>query len=220
MPRFLSLALLCSLSLLALNAQAQAPRPAKVVAQDIDQRIQWIHDVAGRFDELARAKPTPQSQKRIAEMAHDLATQADILRDLQQELHQAHEARDYREPMPPPQVPRPVQPPPPPTPAALPRPMDGQSFAALMDMLAKVDFENDKLNVLRDAVGSGARVDTNQALTLVKHFTFGSGQVEAATLLCQQAIVTPGALPALTSALTFEADRNKLRQRVQGRCGL
>lgn len=227
MPRSLLLSLLLALTLPALAAHAQAPRPIATIAQDIDQRIAWIRDVAGRIDELARAKPTPQSQKRIAEIAHDLATQADILRDLQRELQAAFDARVPKEPPheQPPVLPPPVLPPPRPIPPprplqARPMPMDAQAFAALLDMLDKVDFENDKLNLLRDAISSGARVDTAQAQTLVKKFTFGSGQVDAAALLCQQAIVTPGALPVLTSTLTFEADRQKLRSKVQGRCGL
>jgi hypothetical protein len=98
--------------------------------------------------------------------------------------------------------------------------MEGEAFRALKDQLKAEALENNRLELLRDAVTAGARFDTAQAVTVVKLFAFPAGQVDASVLLCEQAIVTPGALPALTGALTFEPDRQTLRKKTHGRCGI
>lgn len=215
---------------LSVPAAAIERHTASEIRQQIARHHEGLAELAARLDDLAQAQPGPGVAGRLTEIAQKIQRHVQALRALDAELAAVSEARPVppppAPPVPPPLPPQPVPPAPvppptlPPPPPARPRPMDGEAFRALTAQLKAEPFENQRLNLLKDAVQAGARFDTAQAVTIVKSFTFSPGQVDAGVLLCERAIVTPGALPALTGALTFEADRQSLRKRTGGRCGV
>lgn len=102
--------------------------------------------------------------------------------------------------------------PPPPPPG--PMPMSPPEFDALMAKLQRSAFSDQKTRMLQDHLQSGGTYFTCEQIVRVMRTTaFGSEQVKIGALLYPRA-VDPQNFPELTSSLTFESDRQKLRQLV------
>lgn len=201
----------------------QRARPSAQVRQEVAQQLAWIEDQATRLDEAALAPCTPQTRGRIGQLVAEIRRASAALRGLQVELVASIEAElrptaapqhpPVREPPPSAPVPSPA-PMPPPAPEA----MAPDAFRTFLQTLNEEGIESNRMGLLRDSLASGIRLNVEQAVTVMKAFTFGSNQVDAAALMCP-ALTEPGALMRFTSTLTFESDRKALRKKLSGGCG-
>ena len=120
-------------------------------------------------------------------------------------------------PVPPPvyQQPPPVYQQPPPVyqqqPSYTGMPMTPQQFQGLLGQVQRLAFSNEKLNAVQDAVRSGYFFTCEQIVQLMRTSAFGDDQVKIGSLLYPRA-VDPQNFSFLTSALTFESDRQRLRK--------
>ena len=94
-----------------------------------------------------------------------------------------------------------------------PVPMTKAAFAELLKELQRRSFSDEKLNLARDAVTGGAYFTCEQVGQMMRTASFGDDQVKIAATLYPR-IVDPQNFIQLTSILTFESDRQKLRQLV------
>jgi hypothetical protein len=195
----------------------QRGRPSAQVRDEIAQQLAWIEDQATRLDEAALAPCTPQTRGRIGQLVAEIRRASNALRGLQIELVGAIEA-EFR-PVAAPQH-RPMREPPPPVPMPPPRPeaMAPDAFRTFLQTLEEEGIESNRMGLLRDSLASGIRLNVEQAVTVMKAFTFGSNQVDAAVLMCP-ALTESGALVRFTTTLSFESDRKALRKKLTGGCG-
>jgi hypothetical protein len=101
------------------------------------------------------------------------------------------------------------QPPIAPQPVAAPMPLP--QFQTLLTQMKRLAFSDEKINAAQDAVRSGYHFTCDQIVMLMRTSAFGDDQVKIASLLFPQAI-DPQNFSLLTSALTFESDRQRLRK--------
>ena len=95
-----------------------------------------------------------------------------------------------------------------------PMPMSPPEFDALMAKLQRQAFSDEKTRMLQDHLRSGSTYFTCEQIVRVMRTTaFGSEQVKIGAMLYPRA-VDPQNFPELTSSLTFESDRQKLRQQL------
>lgn len=117
----------------------------------------------------------------------------------------------------PPSPPPPVyqqQPPPPPVyqqPAVMP--VHPGQFGQLLSQMQRLSFSDEKLNYSRDLVNSGYYFTCEQIVQMMKTSAFGDEQVKIGSTLYPRA-VDPQNFMQMTSALTFESDRQKLRRLI------
>lgn len=122
------------------------------------------------------------------------------------------------EPLPYSQPERPPMPPPIPTPPQSPpyvgpAPMRGIAFADLLARMQRLSFGDEKVGLARDAASSGNYFTCEQVSQLMKSSAFADEQVKIAAALYPR-VVDPQNFVQLTSTLTFDSDRDKLRQLV------
>lgn len=103
-------------------------------------------------------------------------------------------------------------PPPPPLPGP-PVPIGKAEFNGLLKQLQRLSFSDEKLNLARTTVSSGYAFTCEQVGQLMRTSAFGDDQVRIAATLYPR-IIDPQNFIQLTSILTFESDRQKLRQLV------
>ena len=96
-----------------------------------------------------------------------------------------------------------------PTPAA----MGKAAFANLLMQVQRRSFGDEKIEVIRDARGAGHHFTCEQVSQLMRTSTAGDEQVKIAAALYPR-LVDPDNFPRLTTTLTAESDRRKLRQLV------
>ena len=84
-------------------------------------------------------------------------------------------------------------------------------FQTLLTQMKRLAFSDEKINAAQDAVRSGYHFTCDQIVMLMRTSAFGDDQVKIASLLFPQAI-DPQNFSLLTSALTFESDRQRLRK--------
>ncbi|MFZ4579485.1 MAG: DUF4476 domain-containing protein [Myxococcota bacterium] len=194
----------------------QRARPSAQVRQEVAQQLAWIEDHATRLDEAALAPCSPQTRGRIGQLVAEIRRASAALRGLQVELVASIEA-EFR-PIAAPHHPPVGEPPPAPMPPSTPEAMAPDAFRTFLQTLNEEGIESNRMGLLRDSLASGIRLNVEQAVTVMKAFTFGSNQVDAAALMCP-ALTEPGALVRFTSTLTFESDRKALRKKLSGGCG-
>jgi hypothetical protein len=107
----------------------------------------------------------------------------------------------------------PLPPPPPPPPLTSPLPMRNTAFADLLTRMQRLSFGDEKIGLARDAVSSGNFFTCEQVSQLMKTSAFADEQVKIAAALYPR-VVDPQNFVQLTSTLTFDSDRDKLRQLV------
>lgn len=107
------------------------------------------------------------------------------------------------------------QPPPPPPVYQQPQimPVSPGQFGPLLSQLQRLSFSDEKQNYVRDLVNSGYYFTCAQIVQLMKTSAFGDEQVKIASTLYPRA-VDPENFMQLTSSLTFESDRQKLRRLI------
>ena len=107
------------------------------------------------------------------------------------------------------------QPPPPPPVYQQPQimPVSPGQFGPLLSQLQRLSFSDEKQNYVRDLVNSGYYFTCSQIVQLMKTSAFGDEQVKIASTLYPRA-VDPENFMQLTSSLTFESDRQKLRRLI------
>jgi hypothetical protein len=98
-------------------------------------------------------------------------------------------------------------------PSGPPTPLGKAAFGGLLKQLQRLSFSDEKLSLTRDAVSSGYSFTCEQVAQLMRTSAFGDDQVKIAATLYPR-IVDPQNFIQLTSILTFETDRQKLRQLV------
>lgn len=121
-------------------------------------------------------------------------------------------APGYEQPPPGYQPTAPAYPQPPqayPQPPATPMP-SGQ-FQTLLNQIKRLAFSDEKINAVQDAVRSGYHFTCDQIVLLMRCSAFGDDQVKIGSILYPHA-VDPHNFSLLTSALTFESDRQRLRK--------
>lgn len=132
---------------------------------------------------------------------------------------QQHQPPVYQQ-TPPPGYQPPPQPQPPvyqqtPPPHSYPHtqayPVDPGQFAQLLSGMKRLSFSDEKYNYARDLVSSGHFFTCEQIVQLMRTATFGEEQVKIGAMLYPRA-VDPQNFMQLTSSLTFESDRQKLRR--------
>ncbi len=101
------------------------------------------------------------------------------------------------------------QPPIAPQPVAAPMPLP--QFQTLLTQMKRLAFSDEKINAVQDAVNSGHYFTCDQIVLLMRGSTFGDDQVKIGSILFPRAI-DPQNFSLLTSALTFESDRQRLRK--------
>lgn len=124
-------------------------------------------------------------------------------------------APNYQQP-PPGYQPTPAYPPPQPAyqqpaPPPAPMPMPPSQFQTLVNQVKRLAFSDEKINAVQDAVRSGYNFTCEQIVMLMRTSAFGDDQVKIGSLLYPRA-VDPHNFSLLTSALTFESDRERLRK--------
>ena len=104
-----------------------------------------------------------------------------------------------------------------PAPAPVPvvAPMAPAAFGGALAQMQRLSFSDEKVNYARDLVSSGNYFTCDQIAQLMRTASFGDDQVKIAAMLYKNA-VDPQNFTALTTTLTFESDRQKLR-RMLGR---
>jgi hypothetical protein len=120
----------------------------------------------------------------------------------------------YQQPPPPPPVYQ--QPPPPPPPVyQQPQlaPVGSGQFGSLLQQMQRLSFSDEKLNYARDLVNSGYYFTCEQIVQLMKTSSFGDEQVKIGSTLYPRA-VDPQNFMLMTSSMTFESDRQKLRRLI------
>ena len=90
-------------------------------------------------------------------------------------------------------------------------PMTPPQFQGLLNRVQRLSFSDEKINAVQDAVRSGSYFTCEQIVQLMRTSAFGDDQVKLGALLYPHA-VDPQNFPLLTSALTFESDRQRLRK--------
>ena len=90
-------------------------------------------------------------------------------------------------------------------------PMTPSQFQGLLNRVQRLSFSDEKINAVQDAVRSGSYFTCEQIVQLMRTSAFGDDQVKLGALLYPHA-VDPQNFPLLTSALTFESDRQRLRK--------
>jgi hypothetical protein len=99
------------------------------------------------------------------------------------------------------------------TPVPAVAPMVPAAFANAMAQLQRLSFSDEKLNYARDLVSSGNYFTCDQIAQLMNTMSFSDDKVKLAALLYRNA-VDPQNFMALTTSLTFESDRQKLRRAI------
>lgn len=123
--------------------------------------------------------------------------------------------------VPPPPDPWQQQPPPPgwqqqqQVPAPTGMPMAPAAFHGALAQMQRLSFSDEKVNHARDLVSSGNYFTCDQIAQLMRTASFSDDQIKIASTLYRNA-VDPQNFIALTTSLTFESDRQKLR-RLLGR---
>lgn len=110
----------------------------------------------------------------------------------------------------------PQQPAPPqelPGPPGPPGPIGKAEFNGLLKQLQRLSFSDEKLSLARSSVSSGYAFTCEQVGQLMRTSAFGDDQVRIAATLYPR-IIDPQNFIQVTSILTFESDRQKLRQLV------
>ena len=100
----------------------------------------------------------------------------------------------------------------PPQPAT-PPPMDPGRFAGMLSRMQRAAFADAKMGIVQDEVTSGNYFTCEQIAQLMRTSPFGDDQVKLGSTLYSRA-VDPQNFSTLTSVLTFESDRQKLRRAV------
>ena len=96
-------------------------------------------------------------------------------------------------------------------PQATGMPLSPPQFQGLLSQVQRLAFSDEKINAVQDAVRSGYFFTCEQIVQLMHTSAFGDDQVKIGSLLFPRA-VDPQNLSLLTSALTFESDRQRLRR--------
>ncbi len=96
-----------------------------------------------------------------------------------------------------------------PQPTAMP--MSPSQFQGLLGQVQRLAFSDEKRNAMQDAVRSGYHFTCEQIVQLMHTSAFGDDQVKIGSMLYPLA-VDPQNFSLLTSALTFESDRQRLRK--------
>jgi hypothetical protein len=96
--------------------------------------------------------------------------------------------------------------------AAQEPPMAPDRFEALLKAMEGSNFDEAKLQVVREAAGFN-RFSVEQVKQVLAHFSFADGKVEAATAMYPK-LADPENFFQVYEALPFEADRKKLREAV------
>jgi hypothetical protein len=91
-------------------------------------------------------------------------------------------------------------------------PMAPDRFEALLKAMEGNNFDEAKLQVIREAAGYN-RFSVEQVKAVLEHFSFADGKVEAAKALHPR-LVDPENFFQVYELLPFEADRKKLREAV------
>lgn len=112
----------------------------------------------------------------------------------------------------PPRVQRPSHEPPPMRRAG-PDAMDGPRFEALVARLGQLAFAKDQMAYLEDVVRHN-RFLTEQVRQVMRAFSFDSDKVKAAALM-YPAVLDKGDFHEAQQELTFESDRERLRNEVR-----
>ena len=90
-------------------------------------------------------------------------------------------------------------------------PVHPGQFGQRLSQMQRLSFHDEKINFARDLVNSGYYFTCEQIVQLMKTSAFGDEQVKIGSTLYQRA-VDPQNFMQMTSALTFESDRQKLRR--------
>ena len=96
-------------------------------------------------------------------------------------------------------------------PQATGMPLSPPQFQGLLSQVQRLAFSDEKINAVQDAVRSGYFFTCEQIVQLMHTSAFGDDQVKIGSLLFPRA-VDPQNFSLLTSALTFESDRQRLRR--------
>lgn len=214
-------------------AGAEPERSLQDVQRDIDATLTRLRENTDRLVRITRKRMSPPKQIEAAQLSGEASELVRSLEALQAEaLAFGQPGHDHERPHHP-KRPRPafvikadplpqhivvVQAPPPVAEPVI-EPMRDGEYQKLVKTLKKQGFESTQLDYLRDVLRTEPWFTTQQAVGLMKVFSFSSGQVETAALVCKR-IVEPGAFPSLVSVLTWDSDRDTLRQRTGGVCGL
>jgi hypothetical protein len=94
-------------------------------------------------------------------------------------------------------------------------PMAPGAFAQALAQMQRLSFSNEKVNYANDLASSGNYFTCEQIAQLMRAASFGDDQVKIGATLYKNA-VDPQNFTVLTTTLTFESDRQKLR-RLLGR---
>jgi hypothetical protein len=126
----------------------------------------------------------------------------------------------YQQPVTPPPVyqqpsypPPGYQPPPPVYQQPQVMPVPPSQFGSLLSGLQRLSFSDEKQNYVRDLAKSGYYFTCEQIVQLMKTSSFGDDQVKIGSALYPRA-VDPQNFMQMTSSLTFESDRQKLRRLI------
>lgn len=95
--------------------------------------------------------------------------------------------------------------------APAPVPLGKAAFEGLLKQLQRLSFSDEQLTLAREAARGGAFFTSDQVGQLMRTSAFGDNQVRLAAALYPH-VVDPQNFAQLASILTFESDRQKLRQ--------
>lgn len=92
-------------------------------------------------------------------------------------------------------------------------PVPPSQFGSILSGLQRLSFSDEKQNYVRDLARSGYYFTCEQIVQLMKTSAFGDDQVKIGAALYPHA-VDPQNFMQMTSSLTFESDRQKLRRLI------
>ena len=91
--------------------------------------------------------------------------------------------------------------------------MDPGQFGQILSRMQRLSFSDEKQNYVRDLITGGHHFTCEQIVQLMRTTAFSDDQVKIGAVLYPRA-VDPQNFMQLTSSLTFESDRQKLRRLI------
>ena len=92
-------------------------------------------------------------------------------------------------------------------------PVDPGQFGQILSRMQRLSFSDEKQNYVRDLITGGHHFTCEQIVQLMRTTAFSDDQVKIGAVLYPRA-VDPQNFMQLTSSLTFESDRQKLRRLI------
>ncbi len=214
--------LLTALLLLAPQAHADHARRGRPLRDALQAQLDRVEAIGHKIRHLAARDLGPRQRRRLAELGAELAEHTLRIEEIHRAIVDRVRTRTEEE-----RCARRlalIRPIPQPRPIPVPRrpartPMSPSNFKALSRVVEESAMEDEKLAVIRDAVGGGAWFTVSQATDLLERMSFDDRRVKAAVALCPR-ILDANALFKILPVFDFDSSRQELREAVGGVCGI